>query len=933
MSTGTEAGVSRRRTASRLGVTAAALMLLAGALASVGGTARANGGRIQGEVISPGSAPFTDSLAAMEKRDARTRDAIASGLLPAPAPIIAAPLGEQQVIGNGNPGRDVEFDAPHWDAPQAVPPGFQAISLQDQAAAFGSFSIPPDTMGAIGPNHFVQIINGSVAIFSRSGVRLSHVSLNSFFTVVVGGTTFPRNGAFHPRVLYDRRSARWFATAMERGALIGRDNDIILAVSRTAVPTGIWDKYVIPVGDETSSAGTRFFTDYSTLGTDTNGVYFGMRIFATTVGGSVSSSAKIAVTRRTPLLAGTPALGTVTQFSGITDMFSSPQPAHNFDQGNSITRQFFVASSAFGFGNLVYRTLVWTWPSGSSLSGLSTLATPTFAAPISAPASGSGVPINVGDGRVQMAVIRGGRLWTCRNVGVNATGGAAGANRTGVEWFELQLGVESAVVRQQGRVFDPAATGPRFYYYPSINVNGQGDAAMAFSGSRATEFVGAFTCGRLAAAPLNTMGMVAWLKPGEAAYQRLDGTSRNRWGDYSYTSVDPCDDQTIWTIQEYAESPANTWGTWVNRLLAPAPALNSRTAVIHTGQSNIGFTFNGRAFWDPGAGFPCRLRAQILGGAINGITVNSVTLLSPTSVFVRLSAAVSASAGARDILLTNPDGQQAKLVGGLRVDARPLAPERVSVTGLDSTTARLNWTDMSVTETDYLVQRRSGAGSYGNIAILAANANTFTNTGLTPGNAYFFRVLARNAAGTSDPNEVSLTMLRTPTNFRALGVVNVAAAEWVDTNTIEQGYRIERWTGDAYAWIGNTAANAPGFVNSGLIPNQRYTYRVRAFNGVHHGSYSNTSMATIMVAPNALTATVISGASVRLNWNDNATVEKNYVVERRVSPGGAWLRVLTLLENTETVQDNTLVSGTKYQFRVRAIAGDSVSGYTNIVGN
>jgi hypothetical protein len=45
----------------------------------------------------------------------------------------------------------------------------------------------------------------------------------------------------------------------------------------------------------------------------------------------------------------------------------------------------------------------------------------------------------------------------------------------------------------------------------------------------------------------------------------------NRWGDFNETSVDPADDLTFWTVQEYAEpqlSPdcptdfTGLWGTW-----------------------------------------------------------------------------------------------------------------------------------------------------------------------------------------------------------------------------------------------------------------------------------------------------------------------------------------------------------------------------------
>jgi hypothetical protein len=51
------------------------------------------------------------------------------------------------------------------------------------------------------------------------------------------------------------------------------------------------------------------------------------------------------------------------------------------------------------------------------------------------------------------------------------------------------------------------------------------------------------------------------LKAGEAPYFKDFGTGDNRWGDFSSTVVDPIDDTTIWTIQEYA-GQNNMWGTW-----------------------------------------------------------------------------------------------------------------------------------------------------------------------------------------------------------------------------------------------------------------------------------------------------------------------------------------------------------------------------------
>src|SRR5439155_813168 len=148
-----------------------------------------------------------------------------------------------------------------------------------------------------------------------------------------------------------------------------------------------------------------------------------------------------------------------------------------------------------------------------------------------------------------------------------------------------------------------------FYYMPSLMVSGQGHMALGCSGSNSNEFIGAYSCGRLATDPLGSMQTILQLKAGGASYKRLDGTI-NRFGDYSYTSLDPNDDMTLWTIQEYATSTANIWGTWISQLKAPAPTLISVSPASPSGiqgQSGITLTLTGTGIYDPGPGYRNRL--------------------------------------------------------------------------------------------------------------------------------------------------------------------------------------------------------------------------------------------------------------------------------------------------------------------------------------
>ena len=70
-------------------------------------------------------------------------------------------------------------------------------------------------------------------------------------------------------------------------------------------------------------------------------------------------------------------------------------------------------------------------------------------------------------------------------------------------------------------------------------------------------------------------------KEGEDYYSKTFSGTRNRWGDYSHTVIDPVNDRDLWTVQEYARLRVGTtgqgtndsrWGTWWAKLNAPAGA-------------------------------------------------------------------------------------------------------------------------------------------------------------------------------------------------------------------------------------------------------------------------------------------------------------------------------------------------------------------------
>src|SRR5262245_4410084 len=95
-----------------------------------------------------------------------------------------------------------------------ITPAF-GIGQNFVASTLGADSgfLPPDTDGAVGPNHYVEFINGQFKVFNKSNGSVAESrSDSSFWTaranVSLSGVSFVSD----PRIVYDHSSQRWFAS-------------------------------------------------------------------------------------------------------------------------------------------------------------------------------------------------------------------------------------------------------------------------------------------------------------------------------------------------------------------------------------------------------------------------------------------------------------------------------------------------------------------------------------------------------------------------------------------------------------------------------------------------------------------------------------------------------------------------------------------------
>jgi hypothetical protein len=83
-------------------------------------------------------------------------------------------------------------------------------------------------------------------------------------------------------------------------------------------------------------------------------------------------------------------------------------------------------------------------------------------------------------------------------------------------------------------------------------------------------------------------------------------------------------------------------------------------------------------------------------------------------------------------------------------------------------------------------------------------------------------------------------------------------------------------------------------------------------------------------APSGLTATALTGTSVRLVWSDNSNNETAFAIQRRSLPGGSFGSLTSTAPNVTSFTDATASAGSSYEYRVRAWNGADGSAYSNV---
>jgi hypothetical protein len=428
---------------------------------------------------------------------------------------------------------------------------------------------PPDPVGAVGPNHYVEMANLVFAVYDKLGNRLAGpTQLGDLWKGFAIPDCTDLSG--DPIVLYDKHADRWLLTQFTTR---GPNYYNCVAVSQTEDPTGAYFLYAFSAG--------QFFPDYPKYGVWSGSYLLTSRDFGPTTEYGIS----VYGLEREKMLAGDPTAGSVHFFldSAVVPISQIGDGLLPVDiDGDSEPKKTSPAplvgtmddngpyGAPFDALNIYELAVDWKSPTTTTLNLVAQLPVASFdstfpcTAPPPASQTRSCIPQPGTTRKIDVLSYRQRPTWRLAyrkfktyeamvtNQSVQASPGMAG-----VRWYEIRRTNGLYSVFQQGTY---APNDGVHRWMGSIAMDRQGNMALGYSVSNATTvFPGIRYTGRLSGDALGQMPL------GEAVL--IDGTGSqttrsSRWGDYTSMNVDPTDDCTFWYVNEYyAVTSLASWQT------------------------------------------------------------------------------------------------------------------------------------------------------------------------------------------------------------------------------------------------------------------------------------------------------------------------------------------------------------------------------------
>jgi fibronectin type 3 domain-containing protein len=287
----------------------------------------------------------------------------------------------------------------------------------------------------------------------------------------------------------------------------------------------------------------------------------------------------------------------------------------------------------------------------------------------------------------------------------------------------------------------------------------------------------------------------------------------------------------------------------------------------------------------------------------------------------------------------------------LQLGSVPETPPNFSATPSGTDSIDLSWDDVA-DEEGYRIYRSTDSGvttSDTQIADLAADTTSYTDTGLAEGEDYYYIIVAYSSVGESDPSpEASaVTDLTAPDGVTAtVDADDQITVEWNDNTGGEDNYHVQI-NRDSSGYVdppggpttpganSTSASYGPDSDNSyesqvGVDSSFKFRVRAESDSGAISDWSTSGTVYTTPIPPHNPSVSRPGGGSVTINWTIQSDIENGREIQHRKDTGsgyGAWTQANRGApgdtgENFNITDHAFMEENARYQWRLRTVAPD-----------
>lgn len=254
-----------------------------------------------------------------------------------------------------------------------------------------------------------------------------------------------------------------------------------------------------------------------------------------------------------------------------------------------------------------------------------------------------------------------------------------------------------------------------------------------------------------------------------------------------------------------------------------------------------------------------------------------------------------------------------------------VAPTTITAARASISSIKVTWSAVSGAS-GYKVYRSTDGVTYSCIKTLSSSYRSYTNTGLTSGKVYYYKVAAYGLKGSTKvtcqfsdvksakpyPSKPTLSSVKRSSNYKLV-------VKWKKVSGATS-YRIYRSAnGGDYKLIKTAKSSARSYTDTGVVPGVTYRYKITAVKGAGVSAYSVVKSGTTKIsAPSSFKVKKVASGKIKLSWKKR-TGASGYRVYRYDTELGSYVNIAILSGSTKvSYTDSGLVPGKSYKYVVRA---------------